>query len=517
MNAALRAIPAAALLLAGCATSKPAPAAKAEAVTQPAPAAEPAKAAEAPKPAPPAKPARPGLNVDLDRPIAPVNRAVLGGYNFGNWMPVVDFLEDLQAVKPAELRFPGGNVGDENDLTDASLANFQSNLKMLGNPPAVIQTRVFQGGISKDPPKNGPEDAAEDVRMAKARGINVRYWEIGNEPDLFSRTRGDPSWTPAKYCQVFRAQAAAMKAVDPSVKVAGPAVSGAKPIRDNFIAGFVKECGDVVDVLTWHIYPTDGQMTDELALSTVSEADETIDGLRALWADPQANPKGHQRKIQMGITEYGLSWFTTRFHHLTDVPAAMWASEMALRFAEKGLDSAHYFAFAVTGGHGLVDQAGVRRPTYFAFTMLNKLSGDLVPATTGDADVWSHAARSGTRLDVILTNTATAAKTLPVEVPGFTLRYGVFFDEAIVKDERPVSRLTIEPGPGPTVTLPPRSMVHLVFGQGDAAVVDDYPAKAEAAPAPAEPTKGKPAPAAKPKAKKAAAGSTSGLLPRKSP
>ena len=151
----------------------------------------------------------------------------------------------------------------------------------------------------------------------------------------------------------------------------------------------------------------------------------------------------------------------------------------------------------------------MRRPTYFAFTMASKLSGDLVPATTGDADVWSHAARSGTRLDVILTNTATSAKKLPVEVPEFTLRYGVWFDEAIVKDEQPVSRIAV----GPTVTLPPRSIVHLVFGQGDAVVPDDYPVKPEAAPAPppAEPAKAKPAKPAKKAAAKPA------LLPRKSP
>lgn len=440
----------AALLAAACATSRPAP--KAEA---PAPVPAPAPKAEAPKPAP----ARPGLNVDADKVIAPVNRAVLAGFNFGNWMPLVDYLEDFQAVKPAELRFPGGNVGDENDLTDPALANFQSNLSMLGNPPAVIQTRVYQGGMSKDAPKNRPEDAAEAVRMAQKRGIKVRYWEIGNEPDLFAVTRGDKSWTPEKYCEVFRAQAAAMKAVDPTLKVAGPAVSGARGLRESFLTAFVKGCGDVVDVLTWHIYPTDGLASDEVAFGSVGEADETIQAFSSLWKDPAANPKGHGRTIELGITEYGLSWFTSRFHHLTDMPAAMWAQEMAFRFNEQGLDSAHYFALDVTGGHGLLDQAGVRRPTYYAFRILGNLAGDLVPARTGDDDVWSHAARSGSRLEVVLTNRATAAKTLPVELPGYTLREASYFDEAVVKEEGPVAKLA----PAPALTLPARSIVHLVY------------------------------------------------------
>lgn len=434
----------AALLLSGCALFRSAPETKAPA---PPPQAESKKSD------------RPGLTVEVDKVIAPVNRNVLSGYNFGNWMPLVDYIEDFQAVRVAELRFPGGNVGDENDLTDPALANFQSNLKMLADPVTVIHTRVFQGGISKDPPKNRPEDAAENVRMAKKRGIKVRYWEIGNEPDLFAVTRGDKSWTPEKYCEVFRAQAAAIKAVDPTAKVAGPAASGARGGRETFIAGFVKGCGDVVDILTWHIYPTDGTASDEFAFGSVGEADETVKGFTALWKDKASNPKGHTRPIEFGITEYGLSWFTSRMNHLTDMPAAMWATEMAFRFNELGVASAHYFALHATGGHGLIDQGGMRRPTYFAFRILGGLAGDLVPARTGDADVWSHAARSGTRLDVVLSNTAKAAKTLPVELPGYTLREATYFDAKIVDDEAPLGTLA----PAPALTLPARSMAHLVY------------------------------------------------------
>jgi hypothetical protein len=421
------------------------------------------------------KPGGVALRVEVDRVLAPVRRNVLSGFNFGNWMPVVDFLDDLKAARPAELRFPGGNIGDENDLSDHSLAAFQANLRLLDHPATVIQTRVFQGSnsIQHDPPKNQPEDAANAVRWAKARGIKVAFWEIGNEPDLFAVTRGDPSWTPEKYCQVFRAQAAAIKAVDPAARVAGPAVSGAVPGRDQFLAAFVKGCGDVVDVLTWHIYPTDGQWDDARALATVGEADETIAAYRKLLADPAKNPKGWQRKVDLAVTEYGLSWFSSRMHHLADMPAAMWAMEMALRFDEQGVSSAHYFAFHATGGHGLLDQGGVRRPTWYAFTTLAKLSGDLVPATTGDADLWSHAARDGDRLDVVITNRAAQAKVLPVAVPGYTLRHAASFDAKVADEEQPRARLAV----GPTVTLPPMSVTHLVYGKGDAKVADPYPPK----------------------------------------
>jgi hypothetical protein len=486
----------AALLSGGCATHSPATAQPGAAP----PAAEAPKAASAT----PAKPAEVALRVDLEKPLAPARRNVLSGFNFGNWMQVADFTEDLKAVKPAELRFPGGNIGDENDLTDHSLAAFQANLGFLGKPPAVIQTRVFQGSnsIQHEPAKNRPEDAADAVRWAKARNIQVAYWEIGNEPDLFAVTRGDPSWNAERYCQVFRAQAAAIKAVDPSARVAGPAVSGGVPGRDKFLAEFVKGCGDVVDILTWHIYPTDGQRDDEQAFATVSEADQTIASYRKLLQDPARNPKGFQRKVDLGLTEYGLSWFSSRMHHLTDMPAAMWAMEMAFRLDEQGIVSAHYFALQGTAGHGLLDQAGVKRPTWYAFDVLSHLSGQLVPATTGDEALWSHAALDGDRLDVVLTNRATTARTLPVAVPGFTLRHAASFDAAVVDAEQPMARLAV----GPTVTLPPRSVVHLVYGRGDAAVADPYAAapKASAPAAEQKPAKAVKAKAPR-KAKKGAA------------
>jgi hypothetical protein len=127
----------------------------------------------------------------------------LGGFNFGNWMQVSEFKDQLVNVGPAVLRFPGGNNGDENDLTVDALTAMKSSAGLLGKPRFILQTRVF---ASRPDAKNRPEDAAEAARAAKKLGLDVVYWEIGNEPDLYSGNRGDPSWTPGKYCATFRAQ-----------------------------------------------------------------------------------------------------------------------------------------------------------------------------------------------------------------------------------------------------------------------------------------------------------------------
>jgi hypothetical protein len=424
------------------------------------------------------------LKVEPDRVLAPVNRNVLSGFNFGNAM-VADFVEDLQAVRAGEIRL-GGESSDRNDLGEATLQNLKASFALLGGPAglaAVVQTRVGWLGTQGGEPRNKPEDAADAVRWAKGMGLPVRYWEIGNEPDLYGQKQSAADYGPEKYCATFRAQAAAMKAVDPGVRVAGPAVSGVRPARDRFLEGFVKECGDAVDVVTWHVYPTDGSADDEAAFATASEADDSVAQVKALWADPRRNPRGHQRQVELGVTEYGLSWQSPRARHLADLPAAMWAMEVALRLDAAGAASAHYFSIQGTLNHGLLDPSGARRPTWYAFSTLARLSGSLVPAQSGDREVWAHAARSGNRLDVILLNTSPAAKPLAAAVPGFTLRHAHYFDEAVTKDERPMATLAV----GPTVTLPARSVVHLVFAQDGTTVADEYaPRKVE----PEKPAKG---------------------------
>jgi hypothetical protein len=394
------------------------------------------------------------VTVRADEAGRAVNPAVTRGYNFGNWMSMVDHGEALSRTPAASLRFPGGNIGDEQDMDAASLNAFRALLTMIkGNPELVIQTRVFSNRVDR-PAANSPEDAANAVRMARERGLKVRHWEIGNEPDLYSVTRGDKSWTPERYCEVFRAQAKAVRAADPQALVVGPATSGAHPTAMRFLERFVELCGDAVDVLSWHIYPTEGDGTDEAALATISQVDGSIRSVRAQLRDPRRNPLGHTREVKLAVTEYGLSWKTDRPRFLSDMPAGLWAAEAALRMAAQGVDMAHYFAYQGTGFHGLLDNAGVPRPTYYAFRLLDGLGGRFVAVDSGDSKLWSHAVRDGETLQVLLLNTHTAPMTVALDAAGWRAREAKYFDAAIVENEADFGTLPADR----RLTLPPRSM-----------------------------------------------------------
>lgn len=400
------------------------------------------------------------LRVNPEHRLAPANPAVLRGYNFGNWMQVSEFTDALHQAPTAALRFPGGNVGDDEDMGGNKLDYFKLNLQLLGEPRAelLIQTRVFQNRNS-EPAANGPQDAAHGVVLARERGLKVPVWEVGNEPDLFAVTRGDPSWTAERYCDVFRAQAAAIKREDPAALIAGPAVSGAMPAAPDFAKRFIKLCGDVVDVFTWHIYPTDGSGSEADALASVSEATHWPAEYRRLLADPEANPLGHGRHYELGVTEYGLSWRTDSQRFIGEQSGALWAAEFALRSAESGLRFAHYFAYQGTGFHGLLDSGGGARPTYYGFRLLAPLVGDFVEAASSDEQVWAHAVRDGQRLSIVLINSSEAPRRVRTSLPASKLRGGRSFDKRLAAAEKSFARVKA----GAFVILPARSMTVLDY------------------------------------------------------
>jgi len=387
----------------------------------------------------------------------PINPLAVNGFNAPYDMSVAEAVPEVQSVAPSSLRYPPGNVGDEQDLTLAGLTGFASALKLSG-PQAVptIETRVFS---TRQGARNRPEDAAQAARDAASLGLNPVYWEIGNEPDLYSKNRGDASWTPQRYCQVFRAQRSAILKVSPGAKFAGPAVSNVEGDGEAFLEGFVKGCGDIVDLLTWHEYPTDGTASDEAALATAPRVTTHLKRFQALMKAPASNPLGSARPVQFGVTEYSLSYVSNRTRHLSDMVAALWTAETTLRLAEGGASLSQYFALIGSGGHGLVDLAGIPRPALYAFRQLRAFQGEALAASTTDPALWVHAARDRNLLTVLVSNTATDSHLLASAVSGYALTRAETFTAQTVDDEASPTPLPLTAA----LHLPARSFTRLTY------------------------------------------------------
>jgi Glycosyl hydrolases family 39 len=387
----------------------------------------------------------------------------VNGFNVPYDMSVAEALEAVHSVAPTSLRYPPGNVGDEQDLTLAGLRSFQSTLKLAGpQAQATVETRVF---ATRADAGNSPEDAAQAARDARTLGLKVLYWEIGNEPDLYSRNRGDASWTPQRYCGAFRAQRAAILKVDPAARFAGPAVSNVSGDGGSFLTEFVRQCGDIVDLLSWHEYPTSGDQSDEAALATAGRVTEHLNTFKALLKDPASNPLGFARTIPVGVTEYSLSYVSNRMRHLSDMVGALWAAETTARLAEGGATLSQYFALIGSGGHGLVDLAGFPRPALYVFQQLRYFTGEALPASIESADqtgappLWVHAARDQGRVQVLVSNIGTHAQALSTVLPGQVLIGAKTVTAQNANDDSGPAQLRL----AATLDLPARSLTRLAY------------------------------------------------------
>lgn len=335
-----------------------------------------------------------------------ISPLAITGFNYGLMMRVVGFEEYFSALNLRAIRFPPGNQADEMLLTPAVLDALKMQWELLGRPQLLLVANLFEAT---------PEDAVAAARYLQQIGIPISAWAIGNEPDLFATNRGDPSWTPERYCERFRAYREALLAINPDWPITGPAVSGARPGGEVFLRDVLYLCGDVIDILTWHVYPTDGTWSDEAALATSSLVGPEISRFRGWLTDPAMNPLGYTRDIGLAITEFGLSWRTIGFRHLEDMAAALWLADTLGQIATLGVSKSHYFALQGLGGHGLIDTSGWVRPTYYIFAMLASFTGTALQVEIDAPLLSGYAARNEHGLQLLLVNRGAEDAAVAIE------------------------------------------------------------------------------------------------------
>jgi hypothetical protein len=370
-------------------------------------------------------------------PLGAISPDAITGFNFGLSMPVALHPDEFGALDLRSLRFPPGNDADDKPLSDDMAHALTTPWRLLEEPDLHVVLNFFEG----------PEHAVEVVRRFDELGLRVRWWAVGNEPDLYPRNRMDPSWTAEVYCERFREVRAAVRALVPDAVMTGPAVSGSRPSGLAYLREVLGRCGDVIDVLTWHVYPTDGTWDDDAALATARSVGAEIRELRGWLTDPEINPLGYQRDVGLAITEFGLSWRTSMYRHLEDQTAALWLADALGQMATLDLDLGQYFALQSMGGHGLIDRGGWVRPTYHVYAMLAGFGGIALAVEGADDRLGAYAAEDGTALRILLVNrssddleVALDAADLPATLAVATLDEAGF-DLALdhARAERPAS------------------------------------------------------------------------------
>ncbi len=399
-----------------------------------------------------------GLFVDAGADLGKISNLVFGS-NTGPWLPVpFDLQEQIKAAHISTLTVPGGNWGDDNDVETYQVDQFISYCKLIGATPRIV-VRLKNGSAEK---------AAELVKYTNViQKYGVKYWGIGNEPDLYVANGYD--YNVDRYNKEWREWAKAMLAVDPSIKFVGPDVSqfvadasasAYLQARTDWLTSFLKANGDMVSVVSIHRYafPADTAATAPTIADlrgNSKEWDEILPALRRIVKDTTG------KDLPVAVTEVNSSWSANAGGEGTmdSFYNAIWFGDVLGRMIENDVFMVDQFALA--GDWGIVGPNDVR-PMYYVYMMYQRFGSERMRAVSDDAYVRIYAARrSDGTLTAMIVNLGPAEVTKPLRILGAsgTTAETWLFDashNAVKVADTPL---------GSSITLPGQSMTLLVISK----------------------------------------------------
>ena len=297
-------------------------------------------------------------------------------------------------------------------LYDALLARRIRPFVELSFTPAALKTsenRIFhwEGNTSHPEPAGWVALVEAFTRHLLQRygAAEVRRWyfEVWNEPNL------DGFWEKADqaaYFDLYTRTAKAIKAIDPLLRVGGPATAGAAWVPE--FLSHAKATDSPVDFITTHTYGVDGGFLDEAGREDrkLSPSPDAIVGdVRRVRREIDAS---HLPGLPLFFTEWSTSYSPRDNVHDSYMSAAYVLTKLKQTqglaqhmsywtytdlFEESGPPDAPFH-----GGFGLMTREGIRKPAWFAYKYLAALQGRELP--TGDAFSW--AATDGRQLRAIV-------------------------------------------------------------------------------------------------------------------
>jgi hypothetical protein len=276
---------------------------------------------------------------------------------------------------------------------------------------------------------NGPAMAAAMVSYANVQNTyGVKYFSIGNEPDLYATGTGSsgiPGYTPADYCADVTNYVAAMKAVDPTIKIVGPDLSWKyQGGANDWLTPILQTCGSLFDIVAIHRYPI------APALTTVAAAAADASNLRGMIAHLQSilQATGNAGK-PLAITECNITWDGNPTNPVLPaspgtVPAGLWAADAFGVGLESGLWATVFWSTRESWTLGLLaNRPGTPKPqpAYWALDLFVEHFGlTLISVSSTPTKVSAYASRNqdDDRTQIIAVNWNDVPAVLTFKVDG---------------------------------------------------------------------------------------------------
>lgn len=403
----------------------------------------------------------PLLTVDPGDAQGTISKYVYGA-NYGPWSLIPPDMTPLAEESGVTfLRFPGGEWGDENDLTPFHIDLYMTLAQTMDAEP-FIAVRM-KGGT--------PEKAAEVVRYVNVeKGYGVTYWSIGNEPDLFGDA--DNVYSADEHAVTWRLFAEAMLKVDPSIKLIGPDVSqypstrlgnAYANVRRDFVCTFLKANGDLVSAVSIHRYPFpigldsgSPKLTDLYGSTT--EWDTMIPDLREVIR------KTVGRDLPVAVMEVNSNWTrdTGGVASADSYANAIWWADVLGRMIRQKVEYVAYFALVTANEpYGMLARYAPR-PTYYTYQLYKRFGSELIgSASPLDTVSITAAKRADGTITVMIVNRNEVDRAIVLQIADFT---GELKEVYRLDPLNKASRIEDAVSPDGSFVLPGQSATLLVYG-----------------------------------------------------
>ena len=347
------------------------------------------------------------------------------GLNTAVWDSYMDTPTTDGALKELNthiLRFPGGSLADEyhwaTDTTDTNTWQWNEN---FNNFIDVVTNTGAQTIITVNYGSGKPPEAAAWVASANVTNhLGFKYWEVGNECygtwETDSNTAPHDGFTYATRAAQYISQ---MKAVDPTIKIGVPVVTGEdtdangntthpaynpRTGQTNYgwtpvVLSTMSSLGVRPDFLVYHVYPEYGVDNDQQLLQAATNWAPDAANLRRQITDYVGSPgtniellctennsdAGNQGKQSTSIVN-GL-YLADSLAQLTktEFNSFVWW-DLRNGTDTSGDFSSSLYGWRTYGDLGIISDLNTRNPVYFTFKLMQYFAqpGDTVLDPSSD-------------------------------------------------------------------------------------------------------------------------------------
>jgi len=233
-----------------------------------------------------------------------------------------------------------------------------------------------------------PRDYAQWERLIKAltthwterygkAEVASWYFEVWNEPNL------DGFWagTQDEYFKLYAHAARAVKSVDASYRVGGPATAGGDWIPE--MIGYASKNSVPLDFVSTHSYGVNQGFLDEFGTTGTVLSPDPMAVTHDVLKNRKEIAASSMPKLELHYTEWSSSYTPSDpTHDSYHQPAYILRK---LKQSTGAVQSMSYWVFtdifeeagprfeAFHGGFGLMNTQGIKKPAYFAYQFLNQL------------------------------------------------------------------------------------------------------------------------------------------------